>query len=748
MKNSVLLWSFGMLCLLLCVSCESGKEKDPVEERVSRLLSQMTLEEKLGQMEQITGGGYADYIVNQIKGGGIGSILNEVNPEVINRLQKTAVEESRLGIPILFGRDVIHGFKTIFPVPLGQAASWNPQLVEAGARVSAVEASSAGIRWTFAPMLDIGRDQRWGRIVEGFGEDPLLTSALGCAMVKGLQGERLNDPSSVAACVKHFAGYGAAEGGRDYNTAVISEEQLRNVYLPPFKAAIDAGAATLMVSFNEINGIPNSGNRYLLQDILRKEWQFNGVIVSDWNSIGEMVSHGYAESLADAAEKALLAGVDMDMENHVYRQHLTSPVKSGKVKEAVIDEAVRRILRLKIQLGLFENPYTPTEQPVFYTKESLDKAKKVAVESAVLLKNENNLLPLNNTIKSIAVIGPMADAPHDQLGTWVFDGEKAHTVTPLATLREEYGSTLKINYAPGLNFSRDKDKKQFAQAIAAAKASDVVLFFAGEEAILSGEAHSRADISLPGAQKELLTEVAQTGKPVVLIVIAGRTTEIYEQLPLVNAYLFSFHPGTMGGPALVDLIFGKAVPSGKLPVTYPKMVGQSPIYYNHKNTGRPPAGKIETIDEIPLEAGQVSLGNTSHYLDAGKDPLFPFGYGLSYTTFQYDDLKLSAQEIGKNEQLLASCTVTNTGTVEGAEIVQLYIRDWAGSVTRPVKELKAFDKISLKPGESATVSFILTADDLKFWNNKNQQLLETGDFTLWIGPNSAEGLEGRFRTKN
>ncbi|MDR1370253.1 MAG: beta-glucosidase BglX [Dysgonamonadaceae bacterium] len=736
----------GVLLLLLLVACGNKTGNDPIEKKVTGLLSQMTPEEKIGQLMQETTTGYSENRIEQIKNGGIGSILNEINPETINALQKIAVEESRLGIPIIFARDVIHGFKTIFPVPLGQAASWNPQIIEDGARVAAIEATSVGIRWTFAPMLDIGRDQRWGRIVEGLGEDPYLASALGAAMIRGFQSPNLDDPASMIACAKHFAGYGAAEGGRDYNTSIISNEQLRNTYLPPFQAAADAGAGTFMVSFNEINGVPNSGNPYLTQQILRKEWGYGGVIVSDWNSIGEMLNHGYVKNPEEAATVALNAGVDMDMENHVF-PHLIDLVKNGTVKEKTIDEAVRRILRLKFKMGLFDNPYVALAEPAFYTEEHLEKAKEAATESAILLKNEHNLLPLSPAVKSIAVIGPLANAPHDQLGTWSFDGDKSHTITPLATLREEYGATVKINYAPGLNFSRDKDKKQFTQAVAAAKASDVVLFFAGEEAILSGEAHSRADISLPGAQKELLAEIARTGKPIVLIVMAGRTTEIYKELPLVNAYLFSFHPGTMGGPALVDLIFGKAVPSGKLPVTYPKMVGQTPIYYNHKNTGRPPVGTLESIDDIPLEAGQVSLGNTSHYLDAGKDPLFPFGYGLSYTTFQYSDLSLSSNEIGKDDSLVASCVITNTGTVEGSEIAQLYIRDWVGSVTRPVKELKAFDKISLKPGESRTVSFKLTAGDLKFWNNNDQQLLEPGDFTLWIGTNSAEGLETNFRLK-
>jgi beta-glucosidase len=718
-----------------------------IDQKVEDLLSKMTLEEKIGQMNQISGYGYNESVAAQIKAGTIGSILNEIDRETINALQKTAVEESRLGIPILFARDVIHGFKTIFPVPLGQAASWNPQVVENGGRVAAIEASSVGIRWTFAPMLDISHDQRWGRIVEGLGEDPYLTSILGAAMIKGFQGDSLNDPTAIAACAKHFVGYGAAEGGRDYNTSIISGEQLGNIYLPPFKAAVDAGAATFMTSFNEINGIPSSGNPYLTKQVLRDEWKFKGMVVSDWNSVGEMVNHGYAKDPAEAAALALKSGVDMDMENHVYLPHLAQLVKDKKVKESDIDDAVRRILYLKFQLGLFDNPYIEIKESVFYSGDHLAKAKEAAIQSVILLKNENHLLPLDNTVKSVAVIGPLADAPHDQMGTWVFDGDKTHTITPLAAIQAEYGSRIKINYVPGLDFSRDLDKSQFAKAVAAARSSDVVLFFAGEEAILSGEAHSRADISLPGAQKELLAEIAQTKKPLVLIVMAGRAIEIDKELPWVNAYLFTFHPGTMGGPALTDLIFGKAVPSGKLPVTYPKSVGQTPIYYNHKNTGRPAGDPLPGIEDIPLEAGQTSLGNTSFYLDAGKDPLFPFGYGLSYTTFDYSNPKLSASEITKNDSLVVSCTVKNTGKVEGSEVVQLYIRDLVGSVTRPVKELKAFEKITLQAGESRTVTFTLTTDVLKFQNNEIREVLEPGDFKLWVGPNSAEGLESSFSLK-
>ncbi len=741
----------GILSALILTSCgnKSGiNSNDPVDKKVVELLSKMTLEEKIGQMEQLSGEGFSGNMVNQIKSGGVGSILNEVDPETVNKLQKVAVEETRLGIPIIFARDVIHGFKTIFPVPLGQAASWNPQIVENGGRVAALEATSVGVRWTFAPMLDISRDERWGRIVESLGEDPYLTSALGAAMIKGFQGDNLNDASSMIACAKHFVGYGASESGRDYNVTTISGEQLRNIYLPPFKAAVDAGAATFMTSFNEINGIPSSGNPFLTKQILRQEWSFDGVVVSDWNSLGEMISHGYCADGVEAAGKGVNAGVDMDMMGYVYRPNLAQLMKEGKVKQATIDQAVRYILKLKFRMGLFDNPYVDTNKPgAFYTEDNLEKAKQAVVESAVLLKNEKDILPLKENIKSIAIIGPMADAPHDQMGTWSFDGEKSHTITPLTSLKEEYGDKVKINYVQALAYSRDMNKSAFAQAVSAARASDVVLFFAGEEAILSGEAHCRADISLPGAQKELLAEIAKAGKPIVLVVMAGRTVEIYKELPLADAFLYVFHPGTMGGPAIADLLFGKAVPSGKLPVTYPKMVGQSPVYYNHKNTGRPAKGNEVLIDDIEVEAGQTSLGCTSFYLDAGDKPLYPFGYGLSYSTFEYSDLKLSANEIGPNDNLKVTCTLKNTGKYEAAEVAQLYIRDIAASITRPVKELKGFQKISLKVGETKTVEFTLTPGQLKFWNNDNQFISEPGEFKIWVGTNSREGLEGSFRLR-
>lgn len=759
MKLSLKKIAVGVLSILILSACCGGNGNDPVEKKVDELLSRMTLEEKIGQVEQLSGEGYSDNMVNIIKANGVGSILNEVNPEVINQLQKVAVDSTRLGIPIIFARDVIHGFKTIFPVPLGQAGSWNPQVLEDGGRVAALEATSAGIRWTFAPMLDISRDHRWGRIVESMGEDPYLASVLGAAMVRGFQGDSLSAPNAMAACAKHFVGYGAAEGGRDYNTTVISNEQLRNIYLPPFKAAVDAGCATVMTAFQEINGIPATGHDFLLRQVLRKEWGFDGVVVSDWGSIGQMTLQGYSADNVGAAMQGIDVGVDMDMMGQVYRSHLAQLIKDGKVKEKTLDDAVRNILRLKFKMGLFDNPYVDMANAnTFYTDDNLAKAKQAVIESVILLKNEKEVLPLKETVKSVAVIGPMADAPHEQMGTWVFDGEKEHSVTPLTSLKEEYAGKVKINYAQGLTHSRDDSKAGFAKAVAAARASDVVLLFVGEESILSGEAHCLADISLKGAQNELIAELAKTGKPIVMIMMAGRAVEIQKQLPLVDALLYVFHPGTMGGPAIVDLLFGKAVPSGKLPVTYPKMVGQSPIYYNYKPLGRPTDGREVLIDDIEIEAVQTSLGNTSYYLDAGDAPLFPFGYGLSYTTFEYGDLKLSAEEISQDEDLKVSCTITNTGKYDAAEVVQLYVRDVVASTTRPVKELKGFDKVFLKAGESKTVEFTLTPDQLKFWNNDNQFIAEPGDFKVWIAANSAfekpedsiwsiNFLEGSFKLK-
>lgn len=735
----------NILLLLVAVLIVSCVKKDPTEVKIDALLSQMTLDEKIGQMNQLTGMGLSDDMKQQIKDGKVGSILNEVDVNIINELQRIAVEESRLHIPLIFGRDVIHGYKTIFPIPLGQAASWNPATAELGARVAAREASSVGIRWTFAPMVDVSRDPRWGRIAESCGEDPYMNAVFGAAMVKGFQGDSLSNATSIAACAKHFAGYGASESGKDYNTTWIPDVQLRDVYLPPFKAAVDAGAATFMCSFNDINGVPSSGNKYLNRDILRDEWKFEGMLVSDWGSIDQLILHGVSENQKEAALKGIEAGVDMDMMGFVYISHIKTLIEEGKVKESVIDNTVRNILRLKFRLGLFDNPYAKPDTTAFYKPEALAAAKEAAVESAVLLKN-NDVLPLTSQYKSIAVVGPMADAALEQFGTWSFDAEPAHAITPAKAITDMYGKQYNIIVEPGLTFSRDSNATGISKAVAAARKADVVLYFAGEEAILSGEAHCRADLDLPGLQNQLMTALKATGKPVVMVVMAGRPLTIEKQIEDASAVLFAFHGGTMAGPALADLLFGKAVPSGKLPVTFPRMVGQVPVYYAHKNTGRP-ASNIVTIDKIPVGVFQTSLGNTSFHLDAGDKPMYPFGYGLSYSTFEYSKLTLSAKTIEKDQKLTAECTITNTGKFDAKEVVQFYVRDLVASLARPVRELKGFDKILLKAGESKTVKFEIDASNLGFWHEDKTYYAEPGEFQVWISKDSQSGEPVNFVLK-
>lgn len=731
------------LCLLnLFMGYSQQKNYD---KEIEQLLSRMTLEEKIGQMNQLNFDGMSDELVQRIKKGEVGSLLNIIDPKQVNELQKVALENSRTGIPMIIGRDVIHGFKTIFPIPLGQAASFDPQMVETGAHVAATEARELGVNWTFAPMLDISRDARWGRIAESLGEDPYLAGELGAAMVKGFQGQNLSDPTSIAACVKHFIGYGAAEGGRDYNSTNIPPHLLYNVYLVPFKKAIDAGAATLMTSFNDNDGIPASGNKYLLKDVLRKDWKFDGFVVSDWASMTEMLAHGFAKDARDVAKISASAGVDMEMVSGAYSHNLKSLVESGEVTIADVDNAVRNILRVKFRMGLFENPYVDINKPsTLYSPEHLQAAKEAAVKSAILLKNDN-VLPLKENV-NIAVIGPLANAPHDQMGTWVFDGDKNHTVTPLKALQTAY-KNINYVYEPALSFSRDKSTANFEKAKQAAASADVAIVFLGEEAILSGEAHSLSNINLIGVQSELLKAVKSVGKPVVLVIMAGRPLTIERDLPYADAILYNFHPGTMGGPAILDLLFGKANPSGKLPATFVREVGQIPMYYNHNNTGRPAPAQVMTLDEIPLEAGQTSLGNTSFYLDSGKDPLYPFGFGLSYSTFEYSNLILSATSIPMGGELTAKVTVKNTSKVDGTEVVQLYVRDLVGSIVRPVKELKGFQRVELKAGESKTVEFKLTTDDLAFYGKDFVKKAETGDFNLWIGPSSKDGLKAEFAIK-
>ena len=747
--NSFKLFSIaGILVLFLGTgSCDNPtKKSNKIETRIEQLLSKMTLDDKIGQMTQIDPGfaGSEEQLKKSVRDGRYGSILNLFGVKKVNEIQKTAVEESRLGIPLLIGRDVIHGYRTIFPIPLGMAASWDAEAIKKAYRISAIECSSQGIKWTFAPMIDITWDPRWGRIAEGCGEDPFLASALSKAMVEGIQGEDLTDPTAVAACAKHYVGYGFSEGGRDYNTTYISEPMLRNVVLKPFKAAKEAGALTFMSGFNDLNGVPASGNEFTLKQILRKEWGFDGLVVSDWSSISEMISHGFCANEKEAALKGIKAGVDMEMSSQTYAGNIKALLSEGKIEQKSVDDAVRNILRIKFKLGLFENPYIKMDaQNQMLNPDFMAHARKVARESAVLLKNSNKTLPLSTRIGSVAVIGPLADSPRDQLGTWVFDGKAENSVTPLAAIREVLGAD-KVNFIKGLNYSRDKDKKDFEKTIALAKKSDAILFFGGEEWILSGEGQCRGEINLPGAQEELLTELAKTGKPLVVILMAGRPLAIGETLAKANALLYAWHGGSMAGPALADLIFGKESPSGKLPVTFVKGSGQIPFYYYHNNTGRPASAKFWTpMDSIPVVNPQNSLGYKSFQLDYGFTPLFPFGYGLSYTSFKYSDLKLSSLSMSRSGSIEMKATVTNSGEVDADEIVQLYIRDRVGSITRPVKELKGYQRLTIPQGKSTQVTFNLQAADLGFFNGK-EEVIEPGEFDVWIGPNSAEGLHGEF----
>ncbi len=747
MKNLASIILIAITIVLGGCTVENTTSENMNDSKILDLISQMTLDEKIGQMRQVNGfnGQIPDDLKQDIIDGKVGSILNEVDVKILNEIQRIAMEESRLGIPIIIGRDVIHGFKTVFPIPLGQAATWNPEIVKQGARIAALEASSSGVHWTFAPMIDISRDARWGRIAESCGEDPLLTSIMGAAMVEGFQGENLSDKGSIIACAKHFAGYGAAEGGRDYNTTLIPEGELRNIYLPSFEAATKAGVGSFMSGFNDLNGVPATGNKFLLRKVLRDEWNFDGFVVSDWASITEMIAHGFAADEKDAALKAITAGVDMEMATTSYHDHLEELINEGQIDEKLLDEAVYHILKIKFDLGLFENPYVADEdQYKFGLPEYLEAAKQAATQSMVLLKNENNTLPFSAKGKKVALIGPMANQKYEQLGTWIFDGDRELTVTPLEALTEELGGK-NVLFAEGITYSRDRDKSKFAAAVKAAKQSDIVIMCLGEEAIISGEAHCRASLDLPGAQKELLEEVAQTGKPIVMVVMAGRPLALGDEFELADAVLYSFHPGTMGGAAVADLLVGKAVPSGKLPVTFPKAAGQIPFYYNHKNTGRPanPAS-WKHIDDIPLNTYQTSLGNESHYLDLGYTPLYPFGYGLSYTIFEYENLTIETPKVSVNGEVVASVTLKNTGNFEATEVVQLYIRDLVGSVTRPVKELKGFQRISLKPGESQKVTFKINTSDLAFYNQEMQKVVEPGEFNLWIGGSSNAKLMASF----
>ena len=718
--------------------------KANIEDRINDLLNRMTLDEKIGQMQQNTFGNVTDEVLEDVKKGNAGSFLNTGGIEEKTKLQKAALE-SRLGIPLIFGRDVIHGYKTMLPIPLGQAASWNPELVEKGAKMAAREAAEDFVHWTFAPMLDISRDPRWGRIAESCGEDPFLTSKIGIAMVNGFQGKDISDPNSIAACAKHYVGYGAAEGGKDYNTTLIPEGELRNIYLKPFQAVVNDGIATVMSAFNDLNGVPTSGNSFTLKKVLRDEWKFDGFVVSDWGSIDELIPHGYAKDGYEAALKAASAGVNMEMVSKNYVTNLKDIVESGKISEMWIDELVKGILRIKFKMGLFEQPFRKiTKDLTTLSEQNKEIAKQITLESIVLLQNEDNFLPLDKSkIKKLAIVGPLADAPWDQLGCWTVDGKPENTITPLTAIKNEYGNSIEINYCKGLETTRSNSNELFNKSIETVNKSDAAILFLGEDQLLSGETHSRAFITLPGIQEQLIKELAKTGKPLVLVIMAGRSLTFGDLTGGVKSILYAWHPGTMGGPALADIIFGKVSPSGKLPVTMPRTVGQIPLYYNHKNTGRPPApnqlGRVLGTPENPE-------GYASYYLDVDFTPAYYFGYGLSYAEFEYSDLKLSSDKIGMNDKLEISVNVKNTGDVEAKETVQLYIHDLFGSITRPVKELKGFEKISLKPGEIKNVKFTITAEDLKFYDININYTAEAGDFDLFVGSsaNNNDLLKAKF----
>ncbi|MBT8092740.1 MAG: glycoside hydrolase family 3 C-terminal domain-containing protein [Gammaproteobacteria bacterium] len=724
-------------------------ETHEIERRVNALLAEMTLAEKIGQMSQRhAGDGQAEVLHDELRAGRIGSILNVVDVDVINELQRIAVEESRLGIPLMVGRDVIHGFKTVMPIPLGQAATWNPEIVRMGARIAALEAATAGVNWTFAPMIDVSRDPRWGRIAESLGEDPYLASQLAVAMVRGFQGDSLSDVGSIAACAKHFAGYGTAESGRDYATTNVPENEMRNVYLRPFKAAVDAGVTTLMTSFSDIDGVPATANEFLLRQVLRDEWGFNGFVISDWDSVRQLKIHGLTADDRESALEAVNAGVDMEMAGDAYTGHLAALVGEGKVSEDTIDSAVANILRAKLRMGLFERPFTePAELPPIASDDALATARKTALQSVVLLKNDERVLPLSTEdLSSIAVIGPLADAPYEQLGTWIFDGDAGLSVTPMHAIHSLAGHDVDVRYLRAMANSRSKSTESFDEAVAIARESDVVILFLGEESILSGEAHSRADISLPGAQAELVRRVSETGKPIVAVILAGRPLTLTNIVDEVDAILFAWHPGTMGGPAIADLLFGVESPSGKLPVTFPRMVGQVPIYYSQKNTGKPPSpDTVLLIDDIDPHAPQLSTGMTAYHLDAGYTPLFAFGHGLSYADFHYRNIGVSSPEIQMGETITISAELANTGDVVAEDVVQLYVRDLAGNVTRPVRELKGFKRVRVEPGKTVTVEFDLHTDDLAFYGRKMQLMTEPGEFHAWIGGSSETELRTEFR---
>lgn len=714
-----------------------------INQRTDSVLKLMTLDEKVGQMNQYNGPWAAtgpltndDNLLSQIKEGKVGSMLNVTGVSRTRELQQLAMQ-TRLKIPLLFGQDVIHGYRTIFPIPLAESASWDMDAIKNSARIAATEASASGVHWTFAPMVDIARDPRWGRVMEGAGEDPYLGSLIATARVKGFQGNGLGNINSVMACVKHFAAYGAAVGGRDYNSVDMSLRQLYETYLPPFKAAAEAGAATFMNSFNDLNGIPATGNKMLQRDILKGQWKFKGFVVSDWGSVGEMINHGYAADNKDAAMLAVNAGSDMDMESRSYIQNLATLVKEGKVKITVVDDAVRRILRKKFEMGLFDDPFKfcneEREKQQWNNQEHLDAERDMASKSIVLLKNENQVLPISKKTKTIALIGPFIKAKSDNLGFWSYDwpDDSTRIVSVYEGIQKKVAPGTKLLYEKGCNIM-DSSKAGFAEAIAAANEADIIVMNVGEARDMSGEAKSRSNLHLPGVQEELIQAIQATGKPMVVMINAGRPLVFNWISDNVPAILYTWWLGTKAGDAIADVLFGDYNPSGKLPMSFPITEGQIPIYYNHYNTGRP-------------STGDRDRSYRSAYTDLSIYPKYPFGYGLSYTNFSYTDIKLSSTSFKSGQNLSASVTVINTGHYDGKETVQLYIRDMVGSVVRPVKELKGFQQVFLKPGESKTIHFTITANDLRFYNNKLEFNYEPGDFKIFIGGNSRDVKEADFK---
>jgi beta-glucosidase len=767
MRRFRVLVFFIALIIAFPLSCIAQRLSDSeIDQRVNALLSKMTLEEKVGQLNQLPD--KSPHTMEMIREGKVGSLLGVLGAENVNEAQRAAVENSRLKVPLIFGYDVIHGYRTIFPVPLASAGSFDPQLIEQAERVAAKEATASGVKWTFAPMVDIARDPRWGRIVEGAGEDPYLGSVVAAARVRGFQGNNIADPESVVACAKHFVGYGAVEGGRDYNTAEMSEQLLREVYLPPFHAALDAGVGTFMSAFNDLNGIPASANHHTLTDILRNEWGFKGFVVSDYDSVHELVPHGIAANDAQAALEAISAGVDMDMADDDYERFIPELVKSGKLAESVVDEAVRRVLRVKFEAGLFEHPYADTkrEKTDILTPQSVEIARKLAQESIVLLQNNNDLLPLRKN-QTVAVIGPLANDKASQLGSWAGNGQAKDAVTPLEGIASKLGSAHVI-YAKGVDIppyesglaagvaapapasatgvagaESDRKPASIDDAVAAAKKAEVVLLFVGELAGMTGEASSRASLDLPGEQMKLIDAVLAAHKPVIMVLESGRPLNISWAPEHVPAIVQAWYLGVQSGNAIADVLFGDASPSGHLPLSWPRSVGQIPVYYDHKSTGRP---------------SSPDRWHTG-YLDLTSQPLYPFGYGLTYTHFKFSNVKTESHIVQRIEFAGKSAVsdaggsvritgeIENTGKREGTEVVQLYVHDRVAPTSRPVRELKGFQRITLAPGEHKTVEFTVNAHDLGSYDADMHWIVPSGTYDVWVAPDSASGVQGTFEVR-